>query len=153
MVEKSDPIVSIIIPVYNGSDCLKQAIDSALNQTYKKGDLCSKPQRIMLNYGDMIIAGEGNGPVSPEPKKIGALLGSEDQIAFDMTICKLMGFPAKKIPLIKAICSGESFFEKPDVRINICDRNMMTAYEKDLEQISFDKKWAFKPHEAWKNQI
>ena len=29
------PLVSIIIPVYNGANYLGQAIDSALNQTYK----------------------------------------------------------------------------------------------------------------------
>ena len=29
------PLVSIIIPVYNGSNYMREAIDSALNQTYK----------------------------------------------------------------------------------------------------------------------
>ena len=29
------PLVSIVIPVYNGSNYLKEAIDSALAQTYK----------------------------------------------------------------------------------------------------------------------
>jgi glycosyltransferase involved in cell wall biosynthesis len=31
----SNPKVSIIIPVYNGSNYLRKAIDSALSQTYK----------------------------------------------------------------------------------------------------------------------
>ena len=30
-----DPLVSIIIPVYNGSNYVQEAIDSALAQTYK----------------------------------------------------------------------------------------------------------------------
>ena len=29
------PLVSIIIPVYNGSNYMREAIDSALSQTYK----------------------------------------------------------------------------------------------------------------------
>ena len=30
-----NPLVSIIIPVYNGSNYLREAIESALSQTYK----------------------------------------------------------------------------------------------------------------------
>ena len=33
---KTEPIVSIVIPVYNGGNFLKYAIESALSQTYKK---------------------------------------------------------------------------------------------------------------------
>lgn len=33
-MKKFNPLVSIIIPVYNGSNYMKEAIDSALNQTY-----------------------------------------------------------------------------------------------------------------------
>lgn len=33
-VSEFNPLVSIIIPVYNGSDYMKEAIDSALNQSY-----------------------------------------------------------------------------------------------------------------------
>ena len=33
--DKFNPLVSIVIPVYNGENYLKEAIDSALAQTYK----------------------------------------------------------------------------------------------------------------------
>ena len=36
MSDVFNPLVSIIIPVYNGSNYVKEAIDSALAQTYKK---------------------------------------------------------------------------------------------------------------------
>ena len=32
---KINPLVSIVIPVYNGSNFLSQAIEAALSQTYK----------------------------------------------------------------------------------------------------------------------
>jgi len=58
-----EPLVSIIIPVYNGSNYLKEAIDSALNQTYGNLEVlvindgsCDEGQtdQIALSYGDRI---------------------------------------------------------------------------------------------------
>lgn len=39
MKKESTPLVSIIIPVYNGSNYMRQAIDSALAQTYKNKEI------------------------------------------------------------------------------------------------------------------
>ena len=33
--QTASPLISIVIPVYNGSNYLREAIDSALRQTYK----------------------------------------------------------------------------------------------------------------------
>lgn len=57
------PKVSIIIPVYNGSDYMREAIDSALNQTYKNFEVIvindgstdgGKTEQIVKEYGDRI---------------------------------------------------------------------------------------------------
>lgn len=57
------PLVSIIIPVYNGSDYLEEAIESALNQTYKNIEIIvindgstdnGATEMIALKYRDQI---------------------------------------------------------------------------------------------------
>lgn len=59
--EKFDPLVSIIIPVYNGENYVSQAIDSALAQTYKNIEIIvvndgskDKTDEICKSYGNKI---------------------------------------------------------------------------------------------------
>ena len=63
MRETFNPLVSIIIPVYNGSNYMREAINSAINQTYKNIEILvindgstddGATERIALSYGDRI---------------------------------------------------------------------------------------------------
>ena len=69
-----NPLVSIVIPVYNGADFLSEAIDSALAQTYRNLEVIvvndgstdgGATERIALSYGDKIrYFSKPNGGVS-----------------------------------------------------------------------------------------
>lgn len=57
------PLISIVIPVYKGANYLAEAIDSALNQTYKNIEILvvndgspddGETERVALSYGDKI---------------------------------------------------------------------------------------------------
>jgi glycosyltransferase involved in cell wall biosynthesis len=60
-----EPLVSVVIPVYNGSDYLRSAIDSALEQSYKKIEVIvvndgsnddGRTQQIIDSYGQKIVS-------------------------------------------------------------------------------------------------
>ena len=73
-VREKYPLVSIIIPVYNGSNYMKEAIDSALNQDYPNIEIIvindgstdgGKTREIAKSYGDKIrYLEKENGGVS-----------------------------------------------------------------------------------------
>lgn len=66
------PKVSIVIPVYNGANYMREAIDSALNQTYQNCEVIvvndgstDETEQIALSYGDRIrYFAKENGGVS-----------------------------------------------------------------------------------------
>ena len=72
MKRQLDPLVSIVIPVYNGANFVREAIDSALAQTYRNIEIIvvndgstDNTRDIALSYGDKIRYFEKeNGGVS-----------------------------------------------------------------------------------------
>lgn len=59
--KKYNPLVSIVIPVYNGSNFIREAIDSALNQTYKNIEVLvindgstDNTEEIVKSYGKKV---------------------------------------------------------------------------------------------------
>ncbi len=55
-----------------------------------------------LHVLDAVVAMEGNGPGSGDPRPIGALLASPDPVALDRVACSLVGVPPEEIFLFEA---------------------------------------------------
>jgi hypothetical protein len=115
-----------------------------------KGDLEEKPQRATYSIIDGMIAGEGDGPLNPSPKKSNILVAGEDLFWTDIVALAIMGFDYKKIPIYR--------YGEPDCKVNY--RNLSP---KDIRIINLDNRQNyvlstlpnlnFEPHFGWKGHI
>src|SRR5699024_2067549 len=104
-------------------------------------------QRKFLSLGDMIIAGHKNGPLAPTAKVVGVLLISEDPVAFDMSIIKIMGLNINKLPVLKNIPRIKKYpikIEKTKVYSNEIDMNEILLKDMPVAKYGF-----FIPADGW----
>lgn len=64
------------------------------------GRVQKRKKRQWLTIVDGLIAGEGNGPLTPTPKKLGYIIAGFNPTRIDAVCAQLIGFDWKKIPLI-----------------------------------------------------
>jgi uncharacterized protein (DUF362 family) len=119
----------------------------------KEGNICDAVQRNYFCVIDGIIAGDGNGPVSPDTVKAGVLIAGSNPVAVDTVSTLLMGFDPDKIQLIKRGLDDKNkksplFFGNQN-DIIVIDNG--TA--KELSRFSADRNLHFKPHQAWAGYI
>lgn len=69
---------------------------------YGKSDatLGETVQRKVIHLVDAVIAGQGNGPLAPEELPLGLILAGENASAVDWVGAHLLGYDARKIPLL-----------------------------------------------------
>lgn len=120
----------------------------------KKGAISEGRKRKVLHIGDMIISGEKEGPLAPTPKNVGAIIISEDPVAFDVMVCSLMGFDYRKIPSV----FSDEYMKKP---YNISDTDIIHAsitsnderiQGKSISDLSICES-KFEPSYGWENVL
>lgn len=63
------------------------------------GSLADTPQRRVLNVVDAVVAGQGDGPLSPEPLPLGLILAGASSAAIDWVGAILLGYAPERIPI------------------------------------------------------
>ncbi len=109
--------------------------------------------RRYLALVDGIIAGEGNGPLDPDPVSTGVILGGTNPVAVDCAAAILMGFDPEKIPLLANAFQCRS-------------HALAQGTWKDIQLVADFKPWAgrlediepgacfnFRPHFGWEGHI
>lgn len=117
------------------------------------GQIHEQPQRRFFSVIDGIVAGEGEGPLSPTPKPVGVLLGGSNLLAVDLVGARLMGYDWRKIKSL-AWLSQRGFqamrINNPAMEIEVCSNCI--AWESLLcneELLGLN----FEPHPGWKGHI
>ncbi|OPY27127.1 MAG: hypothetical protein A4E28_02147 [Methanocella sp. PtaU1.Bin125] len=136
-----------------GNDTLPRTIadiNKIVMYADKGGIMRDTPQRKLFLLVDGIVAGEKEGPMSPEPKRCGVLAAGFNPVAVDAVCSRIMGFDYLKIPFFRyalnprkyPLCDGE--VEDIEIIADGCDR-LSDVYE------AFN--CALEPPESWKGHI
>jgi uncharacterized protein (DUF362 family) len=71
------------------------------NGTIPAGIMTNEIQRRVIHIADAVIAGEGNGPLAPDPLSMGLLLASNNAAAMDWVGAHLLAYDPEKIALVR----------------------------------------------------
>lgn len=65
------------------------------------GQLADSPQRVVLHIADAVIAGQGDGPLAPQPLPLGLIFAGRNAAAMDYVGAQLLGYDPQRIPVVR----------------------------------------------------
>jgi len=115
-----------------------------------------RPVRTVLTVLDGIVAGEGEGPLAPRDRPLGAVLAATDPVALDLLAIRLMGFDERRIAKVREALRDPGLrltaVEKPgDVRVCEADARSFAVAERRLEALAAEK--PFLAHPGWRGHV
>lgn len=76
-----------------------------LNRIILYGDvnglMAQAPQRRVIHLADAIIAGQGDGPLSPDPLHLGLLFAANNAACMDWFGARLLGYDPQLVPIVR----------------------------------------------------
>lgn len=110
----------------------------------------SKIQRRVLSIGDMVIAGEKEGPLNPSSKPLGIILSSKNCAVFDAVFCKITGFDSQLIPTVRHSIKNTKLCPIPEGSIRLFS-NQEIWNDVLVEDLDFPEQFHFQAHPFWKD--
>ena len=138
---------------WHGNDtCWRMVLDLNKCLFTRQGD--GGPRTRPLRYlavVDGIIAGEGNGPMAPDPKPAGVIIAGSHPLAVDCTAASIMGFNWSKLRMLSGAFAMKrsSFvsFEADSIEVRSND----PSWQGPLKSIR--ETFEFRPHFGWAGAI
>jgi hypothetical protein len=119
--------------------------------TLREGRLSQAKRYLAIVDG--ILAGEGNGPMSPDPVAAGLMVAGFNPVAVDTVCAILMGFDYRKIPAVARAWEVQGYplvdFGPEAVS---CVSNV-SEWNGSLHHLEQAPHLGFKPHFGWRGHI
>ncbi|MDF2943528.1 MAG: hypothetical protein K0S01_2386 [Herbinix sp.] len=118
----------------------------------KHGMMRDTRQRKMLIVADMIVSGEGEGPLLPDPKAVGMIAMGTNPVCFDEAISSIMGFQPSFIPTIKNArkVKDYDFTDRKETKIV---SNNTTYHNKRPKEVLYKDSLQFRPPAGWQGHF
>lgn len=117
-----------------------------------EGFITDTPQRNVITFVDAMIAGEGEGPMEPDSRTCGLLVGGRNPVAVDAVLATMIGFDYKNIPMI---ANGFEINDLPLTTFKISDIALVTN-DTRFEELMVGKPFnvfCFTPPAGWMNHV
>jgi uncharacterized protein (DUF362 family) len=141
---------SIIEGSWHGNDTVWRTcldLQRILHYGKEDGTLAESPRRRVFTITDAIVAGEGEGPLSPRPVPLGLMTMGSNVAALEWVHCLLMGFDPRKIPIVSnAFAQGIwplAEFSPSEILVNV---NGKTTQAESIQKFGT----RFSPSAGWK---
>ena len=115
-------------------------------------DMSHVQQRKMFSVVDGIIGGENKGPLEPDPKPAGVLLGGENFLAVDIVATRLMGFDPMKVRVLKHLMEQMEFdlgvHNYQDIEVRCSNPQWRDCLVNETDSFL-----SFKPYPGWTGHL
>ncbi len=115
-----------------------------------------EPVRKILTVIDGIVAGEGDGPLSPLDVPLGAVIAATDPVALDLVAARMMGFCEERLPKLCEPMRDETLRitqvrSADDVAVFELQADSDTPSERRLDEIACH--YSFVAHPGWADHL
>lgn len=138
---------------WHGNDTISRTIvdvNKLLFYADKSGVLRNHVQRKMLILVDGVVAGQAEGPLTPQRADCGVIIGGRNPVAVDLVCSRIIGFDYKKIPtLTRALNSKKYQLFGGELRDLLIESEISNGID-DIHTQFCNK---LKPSASWKGHI
>jgi uncharacterized protein (DUF362 family) len=111
--------------------------------------------RRALHVIDGIVAGEGEGPLAPRDRPLGAIVAATDPLALDLACVRIMGFDERRIPKVReALAATElpigGLRSADELQVVLADAEGRT---REVALAALAPERSFLPHSGWRGHL